>query len=84
MVEFLKVIAESENHPVFLHCQHGADRTGVMSAVYRIVVQGWSKEAAIREMTEGGYGFHSVWLNLIDYVENLDIEDLKARAGIDP
>jgi protein tyrosine/serine phosphatase len=82
LVEFLKVVADPENQPVFVHCMHGADRTGVMSAVYRIVIQGWSKEEAIKEMTEGGYGFHSVWQNLIDYVEELDVERIKTEAGI--
>ena len=82
VIEFLQVVTDPENHPVFLHCQHGADRTGVMTAVYRMAIQGWSKEKSIREMTEGGYGFHSVWQNLIDYVEDLDIDQVKARAGL--
>jgi hypothetical protein len=41
------------------------------------VVQGWSKAAAIREMTEGGFGFHAVWRNLPKYVERLDVPKLK-------
>jgi protein tyrosine phosphatase (PTP) superfamily phosphohydrolase (DUF442 family) len=82
VVELLKVVADPENQPVFVHCMHGADRTGVMSAVYRIVIQGWSKEDAIKEMTEGGYGFHSVWQNLINYVEELDVDRIKAEAGL--
>ena len=44
--------------PFFVHCQHGSDRTGVCIAAYRIVVQGWTKQDAIREMTGGNYGFH--------------------------
>ncbi len=53
-----------------------------MSAVYRISIQGWSKEDAIKEMVEGGYSFHSVWQNLINYVAELDIERTKSQAGI--
>ncbi len=83
VIDFLRVIADPENHPVFVHCQHGADRTGVMSAVYRIAIQGWSKEETIREMIDGGYGFHGIWQNLIDYVEELDVDQMKARAAID-
>ncbi len=82
VVEFLKVIVNSENQPVFLHCQHGADRTGLMTAAYRIAVQGWSKEDAIREMTEGGFGFHPVWQNLVRDVRNLDVPRIKELAGI--
>ncbi len=83
VADFLKVVLDPENQPVFLHCHHGADRTGVMCAVYRIVVQGWTKEAAIREMTEGGFGFHAIWKNLVDYVRDLDVAHIKELAGIE-
>ena len=82
VIEFLKVVSDPENQPVFVHCLHGADRTGVMSAAYRIVVQGWSKDEAIREMTEGGFGFHGVWKNLIEYVEEMDVERIRDLSGI--
>ncbi len=73
VIRFLKIVNDPNNRPVFFHCQHGADRTGTMAAVYRMVVEGWSKEDALKEMTEGGYGFHSVWQNLIDYMNTLDV-----------
>jgi protein tyrosine/serine phosphatase len=82
IVAFLKVMADEKNHPVFVHCQHGADRTGTMSAIYRIAFQGWSREDALEEMLYGGFGFHSVWGNLVDYLSNVDIERLKRQAGI--
>lgn len=82
VVEFLKTVSDPSNLPVLIHCQHGADRTGTMCAVYRIVIQGWTKEEAIREMTEGGYGFHSVWGNLPVWIRNLDIEAIKVKAGL--
>ncbi|MBN1521321.1 MAG: dual specificity protein phosphatase family protein [Candidatus Aureabacteria bacterium] len=83
VVQFLRVVTDKEKQPFFVHCQHGADRTGVMCAVYRIAVQGWSKEEAIKEMTDGGYGFHSVWQNLIEYIQNLDIKKIKKEAGLE-
>lgn len=54
-----------------------------MCAVYRIAVQGWTKEAAIREMRQGGYGFHRIWGNLPNWIESLDIESVKKEAGIE-
>ncbi|MGE5176641.1 MAG: MBL fold metallo-hydrolase [Hyphomicrobiales bacterium] len=48
--EFLDLVADSANRPVFYHCRHGRDRTGVMTALYRIRVQGWSAEDAMEEM----------------------------------
>lgn len=82
VVRFLRVMADAERHPVFVHCKHGADRTGTMAAFYRIVFQGWSKQEALQEMTGGGYGFHSVWKNLLELIRKADIEKLKKAAGI--
>ncbi len=79
VVEFLEILSDSAWHPVFVHCQHGADRTGLMVAVYRIVVQGWSKDEAIREMTDGGFGYHSIWKGLIEYIRNLDVDALRQQ-----
>ena len=82
IVEFLKVASDPSRQPVFVHCQHGADRTGTMCAVYRIAVQGWTKDEAIREMTEGGYEFHAIWDNLIELIQNLDIAKICKNAGL--
>lgn len=82
VVRFLKIVTDPERAPVLVHCQHGADRTGVMVALYRIAVQNWNKRDAAREMVEGGYGFHSVWTNLVPWLEELDIETLRRDAGI--
>ena len=79
VVDFLKVVTDPARQPVFFHCQHGADRTGTMCAVYRIVVQDWKKEDAIKEMTDGGYDFHPIWQNLIEYLQELDVEAIKAE-----
>lgn len=82
VIEFLKTVSDTSKGPFFVHCQHGADRTGTMNAVYRIVMQGWTKERAIEEMTRGGYGFHSVWKNLIRYIQKLDVEKIRRKAGL--
>jgi protein tyrosine/serine phosphatase len=71
----------TEEPPILLHCQHGADRTGLMMAMYRIVEQGWTKEAALDELKQGGYGFHSVWRNIPDYIKKVDIERIRALVN---
>ena len=35
--------------PVFIHCQHGCDRTGTVIACYRIRHDNWSRENAMKE-----------------------------------
>ncbi len=81
-VKFLQIVTNPKHAPVLIHCQHGADRTGTMCALYRIVVEGWPKEEALREMTEGGFGFHGIWGNLVQWINAMDIEAMKKRAGI--
>ena len=82
IVRFLKIVSDSNSVPVFVHCQHGADRTGLMCAIYRIAVQGWSKDEAIKEMTEGDFGFHEIWRNLPKYIRSLDIDEIKREADL--
>jgi protein tyrosine/serine phosphatase len=81
IVKFLRIATTPELQPVLVHCQHGSDRTGTMVALYRIAVQGWTKEAALDEMTQGGYGFHPLWKNLRRYVMRLDVDSLKAEVA---
>jgi protein tyrosine/serine phosphatase len=80
VVSFLRIATDPARQPVLVHCRRGADRTGVMVAIYRVVVEGWTKADAIDEMTQGGYGFRPVWQNLVRYVEELDVEAIRAQV----
>lgn len=82
IIEALRAIRAAEQHgPVLLHCQHGADRTGLVTAMYRILYQQRSRQDALREMKEGGYGYHAVWKNIESYLLKVDVEAI--RAGVD-
>ena len=78
-IRFLRMVTDPARQPVLVHCRHGADRTGAMVAVYRIVIEGWTKDDALQEMTRGGYGFHPVWNNIVRYVSDLDADAIRAR-----
>ncbi len=83
VLRFLTIATDPQKTPILVHCQHGADRTGTMCAVYRILVQGWTKEEAIKEMTDGGFGFHRAWGNhLIQWINDLDIDRIRRMVGI--
>ena len=53
-----------------------------MRKTYRIAIDGWTKQQAIEEMTQGGYGFHSIWRNLPRFLQNLNVGEIKAKAGL--
>ncbi len=76
----LKTIMASDQ-PILVHCWHGSDRTGAIVAIYRIVVQGWSKAAAIDELRHGGYGFHPMFKNIVEYLENVDTENIRLQLS---
>ncbi|MFN0084517.1 MAG: fused DSP-PTPase phosphatase/NAD kinase-like protein [Blastocatellia bacterium] len=57
--QFLGLVKDQANWPVFVHCAGGRHRTGVLIAVYRMEVDGWTAEQAYREMKD--FKFYSNW-----------------------
>src|SRR5262249_28612621 len=56
LAPFFKLFDDPNNYPILLHCKAGLHRTGVLVAVYRIEYEGWSAAAALRELTDNGFG----------------------------
>jgi protein-tyrosine phosphatase len=54
--QFLSVLDDPATYPVLIHCRAGLHRTGIMTAIYRMEYQGWSREQAIAELKENGFG----------------------------
>ena len=81
VVRFLRVVTDETRLPVFVHCNRGADRTGMMSALYRAAVQGWPKDEAIREMMAGGFGFHEVFDEIPEFIRELDVQGIGRAAA---
>ena len=59
---FLATLKKAPADPVFVHCQHGADRTGCMIGIWRVTQQGWTFPQAWTEMRK--YGFDPRWTHL--------------------
>jgi protein tyrosine/serine phosphatase len=60
--------------PVLVHCWHGSDRTGFVVAGYRITQQNWTKEKAIDELCNGGFGFHArFYPNIVRTLQEADL-----------
>ncbi|MDR0775178.1 MAG: dual specificity protein phosphatase family protein [Azonexus sp.] len=82
IISALHAIEEAKQEgPVLIHCLHGADRTGTVAAMYRILEQGWTREQALRELKQGNYGFRAMWVNIPRYIERANIENLRTRLA---
>ena len=56
---FLKLMQENPHKKVFVHCRLGDDRTGLAVATYRMAMEGWSADEAMKEMELFGFrGVH--------------------------
>jgi tyrosine-protein phosphatase SIW14 len=65
---FMKAMESAPSTPVFVHCQHGADRTGAMIGIYRVTKQAWTFDQAWKEMRK--YGFKIFLKDLKDSVKS--------------
>jgi protein tyrosine/serine phosphatase len=54
--QFLSIVNNPANQPVYVHCQGGRHRTGVMTAVYRMTNDRWTANQAFAEMKQYKYG----------------------------
>jgi len=65
VTKVLSIIATFPS-PVFIHCQHGCDRTGTIIACYRIKHDKWSSASALWEAEQ--YGMSRWEFGMRDYV----------------
>jgi len=62
------LMADPANQPVFVHCRHGQERTGIVVAAYRMKIQGWPLADAEAEMQ--AFGFNNVWVNYKRFIRS--------------
>jgi hypothetical protein len=55
--QFLSLIRQNPNKKIFVHCRLGDDRVGMMIAAYRMAVDNWTAEQAMKEMKTNGFTF---------------------------
>jgi protein tyrosine/serine phosphatase len=54
-------------YPLYVHCEHGEDRTGLIVGLFRVFDQKWAPAAAYQEMRQ--LGFHPELFLLNHYFE---------------
>jgi tyrosine-protein phosphatase SIW14 len=64
----MAIVNNPENQPVFIHCKRGSDRTGTITAIYRISLDGWTADQAIAEAKK--YGMSWVEFGMRGYISN--------------
>jgi tyrosine-protein phosphatase SIW14 len=86
LATFFRLLGESPPQTIFLHCQYGRDRTGVMIAAYRIAVENWTPAQALSEMQK--FGFNRFWHPAMEtFIRTLPTRletDLELKRAIDP
>jgi tyrosine-protein phosphatase SIW14 len=81
LLQAVKILRDSPG-PILVHCWHGSDRTGTVVALYRMVVNGWTRERAIAEFITPAYGYHAkTYPELRKYLESVDIAAFKKALG---
>ncbi|MGH9839028.1 MAG: fused DSP-PTPase phosphatase/NAD kinase-like protein [Blastocatellia bacterium] len=82
---FLALVKDQANWPVYVHCAGGRHRTGAMTAVYRMTVDGWDLDRAYAEMKQ--YDFytrngHKPYKTFVEeYYRNLQAEASAPTTG---
>jgi len=75
----LAIMAVPENRPIFVHCDGGYDRVGIVIACYRVKYEGWTAEHAYEAMKQYGHNSYMLWWKwlLFRYARRLAEPDQK-------
>lgn len=78
----LALMNSSAAGPVLVHCKRGADRTGTLIAVYRIIHDHWQNDRALKEAESCGMGWTQFGLKR--YISKFQAPAEVAAAGTNP
>lgn len=63
--QLLKLLQDESLFPIYVHCKHGQDRTGMVLGLYRVLIQKWTPQKAYKEMLD--IGFHPQYEYLVQF-----------------
>ena len=70
IAQFLTLVNDPANQPVYVHCIGGRHRTGVMTAIYRMTVDGWNSARAWSEVKQYKYGADFLHPEFKDFISS--------------
>ncbi|SJZ39459.1 protein tyrosine/serine phosphatase [Trichlorobacter thiogenes] len=78
--QVVALMADPANQPVYVHCRHGQDRTGIVVAAYRMTLDNWSLKDVEAEMQS--FGFNDVWVNFKKFIRSYKVPAGKALQPV--
>jgi protein-tyrosine phosphatase len=74
---------DTTSGPVFVHCKRGADRTGMVIAVYRISHDQWDNQKALSEAKSNGMSFfeRAIQHYVLDYKPAVTLASVGADSA---
>ncbi len=82
MSEIVEILQDARSYPLMVHCRFGKDRTGLVVALYRVLIEGVSPEIAYQEMLTNGFHRHAQLGLKCAFFEALDLPQPKRCALI--
>lgn len=82
VVEFLKIVRDPKNRPVFVHCAVGCDRTGAMVGAYRMAEQHWTTDDTIKELYR--FGYHPVFVQVVSFLKSFEPATISGKIAVAP
>ena len=84
LAEFMKIVNDPANQPVYVHCVGGKHRTGVMTAAYRMTHDSWTADRAFKEMKQFKFGADFLHSEFKQFVYGFRPDMLHADANPAP
>jgi protein tyrosine/serine phosphatase len=81
LAEFMKIVNNPANQPVYVHCVGGKHRTGVMTAAYRMAHDGWTADRAFKEMKQYKFGADFLHPEFKQFVFGYRPDTIRAEAA---
>lgn len=80
IAQFLTLVTNPANQPVYVHCIGGRHRTGVMTAIYRMTLDGWNPARAFAEMKQYKFGADFLHPEFKSFIESYVVPTPAATA----
>jgi len=79
---FMNIVNDPASQPVYVHCVGGKHRTGVMTAAYRMIHDGWTSDRAFSEMKRYKFGMDFLHPEFKRFVYNYKPEPKGSTPGV--